>query len=65
MIIQFIGLPGAGKTTIADAVRDRTNALHINADDIRAGLNKDLYLHVGICPIYRSQRTYYGSVLAR
>lgn len=42
MIIQFIGLPGAGKTTIADAVRDRTNALHINADDVRAGLNKDL-----------------------
>lgn len=42
MIIQFIGLPGAGKTTIADAVRDRTNALHINADDVRAGMNKDL-----------------------
>lgn len=41
-IILFIGLPGAGKTTIADAVRDRTNGLHINADDVRAGLNKDL-----------------------
>ena len=40
--ILIMGLPGAGKTTIADAVRDRTNALHINADEIRAGLNKDL-----------------------
>jgi shikimate kinase len=42
MIIQFIGLPGSGKTTIADAVRDRINGLHINADEVRAGLNKDL-----------------------
>ena len=42
MIIQFLGLPGSGKTTIADAVRDRTNAIHINADQVRAGLNKDL-----------------------
>lgn len=42
MIIQFIGLPGAGKTTIADALRDRINGLHINADEVRNGLNKDL-----------------------
>ena len=41
-IILFMGLPGAGKTTIADAVRDRTNGLHINADDVRSGLSKDL-----------------------
>ena len=42
MIIQFMGLPGSGKTTIADAVRDRTNAIHLNADQVRSGLNKDL-----------------------
>jgi len=42
MIIQFIGLPGAGKTTIADALRDRINGLHINADDVRNGISKDL-----------------------
>ena len=42
MIIQFMGLPGSGKTTIADAVRDRTNAIHLNADQVRSVLNKDL-----------------------
>lgn len=42
MIILFIGLPGAGKTTIADAVSDRINGLRINADEVRAGLNSDL-----------------------
>ena len=42
MIIQIIGLPGSGKTTIADALRDRINGLHINADDVRNGINKDL-----------------------
>jgi glycerol-3-phosphate cytidylyltransferase-like family protein len=42
MIILFIGLPGAGKTTIAGAVSDRVNGLHINADDVRNGINKDL-----------------------
>jgi shikimate kinase len=42
MIIQFIGLPGSGKTTIADAVAERTNGIHINADQVRSGLNKDL-----------------------
>jgi len=34
MIIQFIGPSGAGKTTIADAVRDRTNSLHIGISNI-------------------------------
>jgi shikimate kinase len=42
LIIQIIGLPGSGKTTIADALRDRINGLHINADDVRNGINKDL-----------------------
>jgi hypothetical protein len=42
MIIQVIGLPGSGKTTYAKELADRINAIHINADDVRAELNKDL-----------------------
>lgn len=42
MIIQVIGLPGAGKTTYAKELADRINAIHINADEVRAELNKDL-----------------------
>jgi hypothetical protein len=42
MIIQVIGLPGSGKTTFAKELADRINAIHINADDVRAELNKDL-----------------------
>ena len=42
MIIQIIGLPGSGKTTFAKELADRINAIHINADDVRAELNKDL-----------------------
>jgi hypothetical protein len=42
MIIQIIGLPGSGKTTLAKELADRINAIHINADEVRADLNKDL-----------------------
>ncbi len=42
MIIQVIGLPGAGKTTFAKELADRINAIHLNADAVRAELNKDL-----------------------
>lgn len=42
MIIQIIGQAGAGKTALASALADRINAIHINADEVRAGLNKDL-----------------------
>jgi hypothetical protein len=42
MIIQVIGLPGSGKTTFAKELSDRINAIHLNADDVRAELNKDL-----------------------
>lgn len=42
MIIQLIGLPGAGKTTIAGALADRINGVHINADEVRGTINKDL-----------------------
>jgi hypothetical protein len=42
MIIQIIGLPGAGKTTLATALADRINAIHLNADYVRATINSDL-----------------------
>jgi len=42
MIIQIIGQAGTGKTALATALADRINAIHINADEVRAGLNKDL-----------------------
>jgi hypothetical protein len=42
MIIQVIGLPGTGKTTFAKAVVESTDAIHLNADEVRKDLNKDL-----------------------
>jgi adenylylsulfate kinase len=42
MIIQIIGLPGSGKTTLARALKERTNAIHLNADEVRADINSDL-----------------------
>ena len=40
--ILVMGLPGAGKTTLARALAPRLNAVHFNADDVRANINKDL-----------------------
>jgi hypothetical protein len=40
--ILIMGLPGAGKTTLAKQLAPRLNAVHFNADDIRANVNKDL-----------------------
>lgn len=42
MIIQIIGLPGAGKTELAKELAERLNAIHWNADRVRSGLNSDL-----------------------
>lgn len=42
MIIQIIGLPGSGKTALSEALADRINAIHWNADKVRATLNSDL-----------------------
>ena len=42
MIIQIIGLPGAGKTVLADGIKKRINAIHLNADEIRTTVNSDL-----------------------
>jgi cytidylate kinase len=42
MIIQVIGLPGAGKTTLAIALQKKIGGIHLNADEFRAGLCSDL-----------------------
>lgn len=42
MIIQIIGLPGSGKTELAKALKERINAIHLNADEVRATINSDL-----------------------
>lgn len=40
--ILIMGLPGAGKTTLSKALAPRLNAVHFNADAVRANINKDL-----------------------
>lgn len=40
--ILVMGLPGAGKTTLATALAPRLRAVHLNADEIRRNINKDL-----------------------
>lgn len=40
--ILIIGLPGAGKTALAQALAERINAIHWNADEIRATISRDL-----------------------
>ena len=40
--ILIMGLPGAGKTTLAAMLKQRLNAVHFNADEIRTNINKDL-----------------------
>jgi adenylylsulfate kinase len=42
MIIQIIGLPGSGKTALSTALKERINAIHLNADYVRATINSDL-----------------------
>jgi hypothetical protein len=37
-----MGLPGAGKTTLARVLAPRLNAVHFNADDVRREINRDL-----------------------
>lgn len=37
-----MGLPGAGKTTLAQALAPLLKAVHFNADDVRNHLNRDL-----------------------
>src|SRR6202049_3566327 len=40
--ILIMGLPGAGKHTLADAVAPLLNAVRFNADAVRANLSRDL-----------------------
>jgi hypothetical protein len=40
--ILIMGLPGAGKTTLARALAPRLNAVHFNADDVRREISADL-----------------------
>jgi hypothetical protein len=40
--ILVMGLPGAGKTTLSRKLAQRLNAVHFNADEVRAHVNKDL-----------------------
>lgn len=40
--ILIMGLPGAGKTTLAQALAIRLGAVHFNADEIRRNINLDL-----------------------
>lgn len=37
-----MGLPGSGKTTLAECLAFELQAVHFNADDIRKNINKDL-----------------------
>jgi cytidyltransferase-like protein len=40
--ILIMGLPGAGKTTLATVLAPRLNAVHFNADAVRMNISKDL-----------------------
>ena len=40
--LLIMGLPGAGKTTLANAIAPRLNAVVFNADEVRTEINKDL-----------------------
>ena len=40
--LLIMGLPGAGKTTLSNALAPRLNAVVFNADEVRANINKDL-----------------------
>lgn len=40
--VLVMGLPGSGKTTLATQLARRLKAVHLNADHVRATVNRDL-----------------------
>lgn len=40
--ILIMGLPGSGKTTLSKKIAPRINAVHLEADEVRANIHKDL-----------------------
>jgi hypothetical protein len=40
--ILIMGLPGSGKTTLAKVLAPLVEAVHFNADEVRANINRDL-----------------------
>ena len=44
--ILIMGLPGAGKTTLASALAPLLNAVMFNADAVRANLSRDLGFNI-------------------
>ncbi len=45
--ILIMGLPGAGKTTLAISLARRLNAVHFNADEVRREINSELSFSPG------------------
>lgn len=41
-IILVVGLPGSGKTTLADLIANKGGYSRVNADQVRASISKDL-----------------------
>jgi hypothetical protein len=42
LIVLLFGLPGSGKTALAEKLLEHVDAIHINADQVRADLSSDL-----------------------
>jgi adenylylsulfate kinase len=47
MIIWFYGQPGAGKTTLAKALLEKIDAIHVDGDDVRAVFKNQDYSKEG------------------
>ena len=47
MIIWFYGQPGAGKTTLAKALLEKIDAVHVDGDDVRAVFKNQDYSKEG------------------